>query len=778
MNKRHALALLWGIVVCLFFAHGAYLFYSGSAEPDTDILSLLPFEERDPVLQKALSRLKEAAEQRVIVLMGARTWSETVESADAYAAVIAKRPDLLQPVSPVGNNTGEEWLRLFSEYRAGLLSAQHKVSLQTQPAESFVDAAFARLHSPFASYSPVPWQDDPFSMFESWLQERLQETPIRLRDGRMYMRKGEREYVLVPLALQIPSFSISLQQEVLSLLDSAKQAAHGVADVEVLAGGVVLHAAAISQKASDEIAIIGIGSMLGVILAVYATFRSVKSVIIIAFSVCIGLVGALSVCHVIYGRLHIMTLVFGSSLVGVAEDYAIYFLCNRAEVDERTDSWQLLKRMLPGLLMTFVTTAIGYCALILTPFPGLHQMAFFSLCGLLFAWLTVIFWFPFLVTANTLKQKPKLAWYKRSIEYFPVFGANRQTYIACIVLMPVIAFGLFNLDMDDDIRLLQAPNASLMEEQQKINALLDLPASAQFYLVRGDTPEAVLQNEEALKVWLDSLIAKKIITAYQSLSNWVPSARMQETNRSLTRQKLLDAGWPLQKLATKIGADADWIRDVREKMSGTGLALRLDNFLSIPADFHFHHLWLGKTEKTYASMVMIKGLRAQHMPILADPPGDLGRIQWVDKVGDISRILGQYRQYMSYVLLTSFVLVYALLFVRFRGKAWRALLPVVLASLATLAVFGITGTRVHLFNILALMLLLGLGVDCGIFMQENVSGNLQSAWLEVGLSSISTLLSFGLLGLSSNPALRAFGLTLLFGLTSIWLLVPCFRQRE
>lgn len=72
-----------------------------------------------------------------------------------------------------------------------------------------------------------------------------------------------------------------------------------------------------------------------------------------------------------------------------------------------------------------------------------------------------------------------------------------------------------------------------------------------------------------------------------------------------------------------------------------------------------------------------------------------------------------------------------------------------------------------------MMLLLGMGVDFGIFLQEHPGDS--SAWLAVALAGISTLLSFGLLSLSATPALHAFGLTMLLGESLIWILTPCFR---
>jgi len=127
-------------------------------------------------------------------------------------------------------------------------------------------------------------------------------------------------------------------------------------------------------------------------------------------------------------------------------------------------------------------------------------------------------------------------------------------------------------------------------------------------------------------------------------------------------------------------------------------------------------------------------------------------------------------------VLLSYLAVYGLLYPRYRSASWRALAPTALASVVTLAVFGIMGQGLQLLHILALMLLLGIGVDYGIFFQERRGDKDGAAWLAVTLSALSALLSFGLLGLSANPALHAFGLTMAIGIGAVWLMVPCFRK--
>ena len=57
---------------------------------------------------------------------------------------------------------------------------------------------------------------------------------------------------------------------------------------------------------------------------------------------------------------------------------------------------------------------------------------------------------------------------------------------------------------------------------------------------------------------------------------------------------------------------------------------------------------------------------------------------------------------------------------------------------------------------------------------ERPAARESNAWLGVGLSAISTLLSFGLLSLSQTPVLRAFGLTMLVGITVSMLTSPYF----
>ena len=774
MTRTRQLALLWLVAVCLLLGHNVYLWVVKRIVPDTDIMALLPVQERDPVLQQSFSHMVDAAQQRLIVLVGADDWDDARRAADAYSATLAARKDVFE-ATPINEQTQNDMLSLFQRHRLTLLTAAQEAQLREQPAQFWLEVALAKLYAPFGGPKLGSWQEDPFGLFSGWVQERAQETPVRPRDGHLFVADAQRQYVLLPLTLKVPALSMTAQETVLPLLKQAGEAARKVAPrVELIQAGVILHAANASAQASGEVSTIGIGSLLGIILLMWFAFHSFKPISLILLSIGIGSLGALSVCWMLFGHIHLMTLVFGASLIGVAQDYGIYFLCNRLAADEKLDSPALLKRLLPGLGLTLLAAVIGYMGLALTPFPGLRQMAVFSALGLVFAWLTVACWFPALIGGRTLKSGGLVRVYGAALRRWPLLRLNRATLVAAVVFVLAAGYGISRLGVNDDIRLLQNPPKHLIADQIKLSKLLDAPTPVQYFLVRGDSAETVLRREEALKARLDTLIAAKRISGYQAISNWAPSANTQAARRALIEAKLLADGGPLQGIAAQAGEDARWIAATRDGLLAAGAPLTLDDFLKSPASEPWRHLWLGQTEGVYASIVALRGLSSAAVPQVLLAAEGLDGVQWVDKVAEISSVLGRYRAYMSWVVLGAYVVVFALLFPRYRGRTWRVLAPTALASIATLALLGFASQNLQLFHVLALMLLLGVGVDYGIFMQEHPDRRDHTPWLAVGMSAANTILSFGLLGLSSTPALQAFGLTMLLGTALVWLIVPCF----
>jgi len=248
------------------------------------------------------------------------------------------------------------------------------------------------------------------------------------------------------------------------------------------------------------------------------------------------------------------------------------------------------------------------------------------------------------------------------------------------------------------------------------------------------------------------------------VSDWLPSQKQQTLDASLigrSRQAVLAQAPRLLGEAIKPPAPAVF------------KPLLPAAWLAAPVSEPLRHQWLGPFEGGYASVVMLRGVSDPAvLPKLAAlvTPG----VQWVDKVVEVSKVMARTRELMAWVIGISYVLVFGALSVRFGRRAWRALLPTALASALALVLPALFGQPLQLFNVLALLLILGMGVDYGIFMLEQPARAALRPFLSITLAAASTLLAFGLLALSGTPALRAFGLTMLLGIALAWGLTPLF----
>ena len=140
---------------------------------------------------------------------------------------------------------------------------------------------------------------------------------------------------------------------------------------------------------------IGWGSLLAVIALVLVTFKAVGPMLLIGVSLLIGCAAGLSATVMVFGEVNLLTLVFGASLVGVAEDFGIHYFASRLGNPARS-RWSLMRHLLPGLSLALITSVLGYLVLAVVPFPGLRQMALFSSVGLVAAFATAVCWFPWL----------------------------------------------------------------------------------------------------------------------------------------------------------------------------------------------------------------------------------------------------------------------------------------------------------------------------------------------------------------------------------------------
>jgi predicted exporter len=670
-----------------------------------------------------------------------------------------------------GPDTLRDTLAFYAPYRDRLLTPAQRHQLQATPPAALVQDALGALAQPGGGFRLSDWRADPLGLWPQWWLARASDTRARPRDGLLALDDGGREWVVLLRETTGSAFSLNGSSPVSDALAAADAAARAaVPGAQVVAGGVPLHAEYAAARANLEVNTIGWGSLAAVMLLVWLAFRSLRPMLLVFASLAIGSAVALSVTAWVFGEVHIITVVFGASLCGVAEDYGIHYFASRQAAPD-TPPLTMMSRLLPGLVLALVTSVLGYVVLGLPPFPGLRQMALFSVVGLVATFATAACWFPW-IDRRAPCRTPLAARVSDSLARYPRFGATRRMLVIHGAFALACAAGLAFLHTNDDLRQLQSSPPALVAAQREVGRLLGLASPAQFFVVRGTSADDVLAREEALKARLDNRVGTHELAGYRAVSDWVPSQARQADDAALTR-----------RVEDAVIAGVDQVLgETQQRAAFATTPLTLDAWLAAPASAGARALWLGAVPAqadgtAFASVVMLRGVRDYAaLPVLARSADGLPGVRWVDQVESVSALLGRYRRAMAALLVAGHVAVLIALALRYGRRAWRAWLPTFVATLGTLALLALFGQPLQLFNVLALALLLGTGVDYGIFLLEHEGDG--SAWLAVVLGAASTWLSFGLLALSSTPALRSFGLTLLFGILIVWSVAPCYRPRD
>lgn len=759
-----AASLLWLLLVLAVGAHQWHFWKQGRI--DTDVLALLPINERAPDVAQATQQLAEQIQRQVVVLLGTGQWEQTRAAAQTFRAVLRQHPQAhLQEAAMAKDVSLQSALGFYQPWHTALLTPAQRAELRASSDEALVQRALQGLYQPATQARLTDWVNDPLGLWTQWWSARAAQSQARPRDAELWVAAQGKQWVVLQYTLDGSAFSLSGEPVIGSAMDDAlAQVRRQAPNAQMIMAGVPLHAEAAAVQANGEIHVIGWGSLAGVLLLAWIAFRSLRPVLLVGLSLLIGCAVALSVTDLVFGKVHLLTLVFGASLVGVAEDYGIHYFASRQGAPGRAPH-ALMRGLLPALRLALGTSAIAYVALGMAAFPGLRQMALFSVVGLAAAMLTVVCWFPWLdhgqVAGNAAAQ-----WIGRTMWWWPRWRSALPWSLAlCALALLWITQGHL-LQPRDDVRQLQNSSPQLLQQQIQVSQMLGLPSPAQFYLVKAASPEALLQQEEALKERLDALVAQQHIAGYSAVSDWVPSQQMQQRNAQLVQHA---------NQVVLAGVNAQLGEAFEAAAAGSPQEpLTLQAWLAQPISAAARPLWLGEHDGAYRSMVMLRGVRGQAaLPALEAAAQGLTAVTWVDKPAEITELLQRYRISMTELLVVGHLLVLAALCLRFGRSAWRAWLPTVLASLAVVITMALMGEPWQLFNVLALMLLLGVGIDYGIYLQEHE--NDPQAWLAVVIGAASTWLSFGLLGLSQTPALRAFGVTLMLGLPMVLLLAPLFR---
>nr|WP_314397957.1 hypothetical protein [Pseudomonas lundensis] len=733
-----------------------------------NLMALVPGDAPDALQLRAEQRMQEPLNREMLVLVG---------SADRQQAI------------NMAQQLGEQWQAsgLFEQVqwnlqadlpalreqllrgRLAMLSAADREQLIAHP-DAFIEQRVQALFDPFTGFSLVPSQDDWLGLTGRIQNSQPQRGAVQLDigSGALMAHADGKQWVLLRARTQGNAFDLTLPMQVAALLEQSRAQA-ATQQVELLAASGLLYAASGQQQASREITWVGGGATGGIVLLLLLAFRRWR--VLLAFvPVLVGMLFGAVACVAFFGSMHVMTLVLGSSLIGVAVDYPLHYLSKSWSL-KPWRSWPALRLTLPGLSLSLATSCIGYLALAFTPFPALTQIAIFSAAGLVGAYLSAVCLLPALLNGVVLRP----AQWPLNVAQF-LLNARQAllkkvpTPALLALLLMFCAAGLWQLNSKNDIRQWVSAPPQLMTQAQAIARITGYQPTSQFFLVRADSEQQLLERQAALSERLDALVGKGTLQGYLALNQLVSPPREQQRLRAalsaLPRhwQPLLALGVPLPALQHELAQ----LQALPEQ--------RIDAALSGPLAEPWRLLWLGRDADGVAAMVSLQGLN--DASLLREQARDLPGVELVDRLGDLNTVFAATQISAAELKLLSCALIVLLLIAPFGlGGAVRIVALPLLAALCSLASLGWLGQPLTLFSLFGLLLVTAISVDYAILMREHIGGAAVSL-LGTLLAALTTWLSFGLLAVSSTPAVSNFGLSVSLGLAFSFILAPWAARQE
>ncbi len=554
-----------------------------------------------------------------------------------------------------------------------------------------------------------------------------------------------------------PPYDLTAQERALDAI--REQAAKFDPAIPVEIAGAPAIAVSTRDLVRGEVLRVSLLAALAAVLVLTVALRSLPAVVLALLPVLSGLLAGAAAVRIGFGEIHGISLAFGATLLGVTIDYPLHHLW-RARADDGVEPARAIRR---PLFIGAISTACGFGALAIAGFSGLQQLAVLSVTGILVA-ATVTSWvLPALVPRSATVLSTRLCIESACPRWLP------PTLAAFLILGGGIA-AVTQLRMETDLGMLSPVPAELAARDGELRRELGFPETRFLVRVSAARPEAVLQATERLTPRLDRLAAEGRIARYDPVTRLLPSAR---TQRERT-QALPEAGALRSSVQAAIGdlplrSDAfePFIEDVDASRSLE--PLRADMLPDGMIRDRIESRLLDRGEH-WTSLVYLGGVvdtAAIEAELEALPEARL-----VDLQAATGRLMTEYQQRaMVHFALGAGAIGLILLVGTARAGRTLAILAVAGGAVGgAVLLLAVLGVSLSVFHVIALLLIVGLSIDYGVFARPGDRIGMES----VALCAISSALAFAILATADIPLLRAIGSTVLCGTILSFVLATLF----
>ena len=532
-------------------------------------------------------------------------------------------------------------------------------------------------------------------------------------------------------------------------------------DTRLLLSGAAVFAVNSRAAIESEAVRLTTISTAAVICLLLLIYRSVTAVVLGLLPVATGALAGIAAVALGFGSVHGLTIGFGTTLIGEAVDYTIYYFV-QSDGEDGEGRW--MERFWPTIRLGVLTSVFGFASLLFSGFPGLAQLGLYSIAGLVTAAAVTRFVLPHLrPTSFHIRDIAPLG--RAMAGFWGQLSRLRLAIPLLAIAASVVLVSHRDQIWSSGLSGLSPVSSADQALDQSLRADLGAPDLRYLVVLKAANREAALLAAEQAGMRLTTLVEAGALGGFESPARFLPSEATQRTRQQSlpARDELarrLDTaldGLPLR--ADKLGAFLDDVDAARrqplltpESLRGSTLALAVDSLL---------------LERPQGWTVLMP-LRAP----AGDTPLDPARIQaalagsgalFVDIFGESNHLYQAYLDEAILLSLAGCLAIVLLMAVTLRqpGRLIRVLIPLVATELIVMAGLALTGQRLTLLHLIGMLLIVAVGSNYALFFDRADSnpGDDPRTLASLLLANLATVIGFGALAFSPVPVLKAIGIT-------------------
>jgi len=562
--------------------------------------------------------------------------------------------------------------------------------------------------------------------------------------------------------------------------------------------GAPVYAIDSRARIETEVRRLAIGGVLVMSLLLWLAFGRLRALALAGVPVVSGVVAGIAAVSLVHGSVHGLTLGFGSTLIGEAVDYAIYFLVQSSAGAARTGmpgtGWRVwVRENWPTVRLGLWTSVCGFAALLWAGFPGLAQLGVFSLSGLAAAAAVARWVMPALAPDGAAGGRGRRVLGQGGAALVNLATRSRWVWVGLIVLAALWLASRPAPLWTGTLRTLSPVPASTVALDESLRADLGANDAGVLLAVTGDDDEATLQRCEAVVQVLNQWQSDGRLAGYDSPTRLLPSlATQQERRASLPDRATLEAS--LSTAAPEAGLAASrlqpFISDV--EAARQSLPIMPEDVRQSPLGPVLEALLQRRPQGgTVALMPLYPASTAAiDAAALKTALGSLPGVTVMSIGPELDAIYARYLRNAAGLAAAGAVAVMLLLawHLRSLGRLLAIGAPLAGAVLLALAFAVAIGEPLGVLHLVGLLLVVAVGSNYALFFDalahpkvtsgpagdETASSDAGDTLASLVLANLTTVISFGLIALSGIPVLSAIGRIVAPGALLAMLLAAAF----